>query len=61
MMPFPQDYGNEERVTEQCGGLIVDSDEYGCPQHGNLILMTNYDVWLYAQIISSVVQQSRSR
>lgn len=53
VMPFPQDYGNEERFTEQCGGLIVDSDEYGCPQHGNLILMANYDVQLYAQIIFS--------
>lgn len=41
-MLFPQDYGNEERVTEQCGGLIVDSDEDGGPQHGNLLIMTNY-------------------
>lgn len=29
---FPQDYGNEKRVTAQCGGLTVDSDEHGCPQ-----------------------------
>ena len=29
---FPQDYGNEKRVTAQCGGLNVDSDEHGCPQ-----------------------------
>lgn len=51
VMPFPQDYGNGERVTEQCGGLIVDGDEDGGPQHRNLLTMTNYDGQPYGQII----------
>lgn len=29
---FPQDYGNEKRVTAQCRGLTVDRDEHVCPQ-----------------------------
>lgn len=41
--------------------LTVDSDEYGGPQHGNLLIMTNFDALLYAKIVLffPIVQQLR--
>lgn len=37
---FPQDYGNEKRVTARCRGLTVDGDEHGRPQQ---YLSSTYD------------------